>query len=100
VSDNLPPLPETDWLLHMPAQAYEQEWTSSQPGYTADQMRSYAAAAVAAERERCAKLCEQRAGDHWADYKGHGTGPRGGTRSEAASDEADACAMAIRGICA
>lgn len=27
--------------------------------YTADQMRTYAAQQVAAERERCAKLCEQ-----------------------------------------
>ena len=29
-------------------------------GYTADQMLAYAAQCVAAERERCAKLCESR----------------------------------------
>lgn len=29
--------------------------------YTADQMRAYARAAVKAEREACAKLCDERA---------------------------------------
>ena len=55
----LPPLPDTDWRLHMPAARYEPAWTSSQEGFTADQMRAYATAAVAAERERCAKIVEE-----------------------------------------
>ena len=38
----LPPLPDTNWVLHMPAQLYEREWTSDQEGYTADQMQTYA----------------------------------------------------------
>jgi hypothetical protein len=38
----LPPLPDTDWALHMPARLYEREWTSDQEGYTADQMQTYA----------------------------------------------------------
>ena len=42
--DKLPPLPEA-------ADKYFED-------YTADQMRAYAAAAVAAERERCAKLAD------------------------------------------
>lgn len=36
-----------------------------EPGhyFTADQMRAYAAEQVAAERERCAKLCEAQLGE-------------------------------------
>ena len=48
-------------------------------------------------REQCAAICDTRSADHWADYKGHGTLPRGRPESEYASDEADACARAIRG---
>lgn len=58
VTDGLGPLPETEWLLFMPARPYEREFVSSQPGYDEEQLRAYAEAAVAAERERCAKLCE------------------------------------------
>lgn len=62
MTDALPPLPETDWVLHMPARQYEREWTSSQEGYDADQMRTYAAQAVAeaveSERQRCAAYCD------------------------------------------
>jgi hypothetical protein len=36
-------------------------------GYTADQMREFARAAVLAERERCAKVCEQIAHDSLRD---------------------------------
>ena len=49
---DLPPLPQTDWLLHMPAAPYGPAWTpvwtSSQAGYSEDDMRAYAEAAVAA----------------------------------------------------
>lgn len=56
--DGLGPLPETEWLLFMPARPYEREWVSNQPGYAEEQLRAYAEAAAAAERKRCAKLCE------------------------------------------
>jgi hypothetical protein len=48
MSNELPPLPEPNY----PAERdYADAWT-------ADQMQAYASAAVAAERERCAKVCE------------------------------------------
>ena len=46
----LPPLPETNWVLHMLARRYESEWTSYQEGYTAEQMEEYARAAIKADR--------------------------------------------------
>lgn len=57
MSDTLPPLPETPWvaLIHTAA-PYEPEWTSRQAGYDKETMEAYASAAVAAERERCAKV--------------------------------------------
>lgn len=60
-SSELPALPETDWQLYQPAGGYEPEFISTQDGFTADQMRAYALAAVEAEREACAKLCEEMA---------------------------------------
>lgn len=47
---DLPPLP----VSHRPA-GYTTDL------YTADQMRAYAAAAVAAERNACADICDQHA---------------------------------------
>lgn len=48
-----PPLPTTPWcgLVHESA-PYDPEWTSNQDGYTEEDMRNYAEAAVAAERAR------------------------------------------------
>ena len=70
MSAELPPLPATDWLLHMPDAPYEPAWTSSQAGYSAEDMlnyaAAYAAAAVAAEREACAKLAETSHPHDWA----------------------------------
>lgn len=43
---NLPPLPEPASINGL-------------PGYTADQLRAYAEAAVLAERERCAQVCDE-----------------------------------------
>ena len=60
MSNELPPLPEPHWRWQ----------TDPADAYTADQMRAYAAAAVAAERERCAKLCEEakpKGGRMWTD---------------------------------
>lgn len=58
---------------------------------------AYVAAAVSAERERCAAICDQRSADHWHDYKDRASPLRGDGRAEAASDEAEECAKAIRG---
>jgi hypothetical protein len=38
----LPPLPETDWNLYMPARQYEPEWISYQDGYTESNLYEYA----------------------------------------------------------
>ena len=46
--DELPPLPEPYFTHPFGRELWHD-----------DQMRAYAAAAVAAERERCAKLCEE-----------------------------------------
>lgn len=51
-ADTLPPLPE-------PAHRGPTGTGDYFSSYSAAQMRAYAAEAVAAERERCAKLCEQ-----------------------------------------
>jgi hypothetical protein len=45
MSDTLPPLPDF-------SPSFRPRWLSDNGGFTADQMRSYASAAVAAERER------------------------------------------------
>lgn len=81
----MPPLPDTDWDVNATHE------------YTAAQMRAYAEQAVAAERERCAAICDVRSADHWHDYKDRASPHRGDGRSEAASDEAEECAKAIRG---
>lgn len=55
--DELPPLPDAAFTYERhPGGIHEPERVGA---YTADQMRAYAAAAVAQERERCAKLCEE-----------------------------------------
>ena len=57
MSDSLPPLPPTA-LVDVP------HFT-----YTSEAMRAYASAAVAAERERCANLCDgMRDEDRPGDY--------------------------------
>ena len=51
---------------------------------------------LAAERERCAAICDQRSADHWQDYKDPASPFRGSQRTEGMSDEAEECAKAIR----
>lgn len=58
-------------------------------GYTEEDMRAYAAAAVAAERERCAMLCQAQASE--CDSWDEGAGGDGGRVA------ANMCAAAIRG---
>lgn len=48
---DLPPLPEPEGVIIVNTQALR--------GFTADQMREYALAAVAAERAACARLIER-----------------------------------------
>ena len=57
----LPPLPSTDWQLHMPAGPYEPAWTSCQEGFAAEYMIAYAAAARLAALEEAADVCDQHA---------------------------------------
>lgn len=61
----LPPLPEAD---HHSSEPFG---LSVFPWFSADQMRAYAAAAVAAERERCAKLCEKASAEYIANATGN-----------------------------
>ena len=57
-------------------------------------------AATAAERERCAKVCDAISDEHWSRYKGtkpnSGHPARGSYYEEGMSDGADLCADAIR----
>lgn len=39
---NIPPLPKSEYLLAVPARPYEPEWTTSETGYTEEQMIAYA----------------------------------------------------------
>jgi hypothetical protein len=52
----LPPLPD-EQLLGAEVCGHVAEFS----GYTADQMRDFARAAVLQERERCARVCEEQA---------------------------------------
>jgi len=58
-------------MIPLPDYAHEfrPRWEGDDGGFNSAQMRAYAAAAVAAERERCAKLCETLYGeqDYWGD---------------------------------
>ena len=55
LSDELGQLPEPDMCHEMARDDWREDWS-----YSADAMRAYAAEQVAAERERCAKVCELR----------------------------------------
>lgn len=87
-------------LPELPEPAREAEsagaaWRNSSPDYyTADQMREYARAAIQAERERCAKVCDQISAQLKAQVpkRGASTSPTYGGVVGAAK-----CAAAIRG---
>ena len=82
MNDKLPPLPTPEaWRTHVGP------WDCSTAyAYTVNQMREYAAQAVAAEREACAKVCEQLEPRHRMD----------GEWLAGWSDGTDDCAAAIR----
>ena len=65
--------------------------------HSADQMRAYAEQAVAAERERCAAICDARSADHWRAYSDKTSPHFCDARFEAFSDESEECAKLIRG---
>ena len=65
--------------------------------FTDDQLRAYAEQAVAAERERCAAICDARSADHWRAYSDKSSPHFCDARFEAFSDEAEECATLIRG---
>lgn len=58
MSDKLPPLPPHEGTMTL---TYGLTNKVKVPMFTADQMRAYAARAVAAEREACADICDQHA---------------------------------------
>jgi hypothetical protein len=60
----LPPMPEPHWAEHF-------QGTIPLGAFTADQMRAYARAAVLAERERCASVCEAEAEGHRTAFGEH-----------------------------
>ena len=57
--DQLPALPESEYLLARPARPYENEYITSFDGYSDDDMRSYALTAIATERARADALQEK-----------------------------------------
>ena len=62
-----------------------------------DMLLAYAEQAVAAERERCAAICDARSADHWRAYSDKSSPHFCDARFEAFSDEAEECATLIRG---
>ena len=87
----MPPLPENRLCARKPF------YDGRDHCYTADQMRAYAEQAVAAERERCAAICDARSADHWRAYSDKSSPHFCDARFEAFSDEAEECATLIRG---
>lgn len=59
-SFELPPLPESSYGLFFDAHQDDEYWQEfvDAEGFTADQMQAYARAAVEAEREAIANMCE------------------------------------------
>lgn len=86
LSDQLGTLPEPDYMTPMKGVLY-----------SAASLRTYASAAVAAERERCAQLCDTEA----AGFGGVAAGPMateyGKLVHEAMAAGAMNCAASIRG---
>ena len=87
----LPPLPPTD-LGSVRIGRVDQDM-----GYSDEAMHAYAEQAVAAERERCAAICDARSADHWRAYSDKSSPHFCDARFEAFSDEAEECATLIRG---
>ena len=87
----LPPMPQPD------THCLDDDTGKDVWSHSADQMRAYAELAVAAERERCAAICDARSADHWRAYSDKSSRHFCDARFEAFSDEAEECATLIRG---
>ena len=87
----LPPMPQPD------THCLDDDTGKDVWSHSADQMRAYAELAVAAERERCAAICDARSADHWRAYSDKSSPHFCDARFEAFSDEAEECATLIRG---
>ena len=77
----MPPLPETRYVLAREGDGYTADMILSEPGYSDDHLydyaKAYARAAVLAERERCAKVCEDLHHSwRWDDEPDSPSGPR------------------------
>jgi hypothetical protein len=82
---DLPPLPEPD------THCWDDDSLCDVWSYSADQMHAYAAAALAAERERCAKLCDDVARSAYELDGRHSS-----AHTEGKGDGAAECAALIR----
>ena len=87
----LPPMPQPD------THCLDDDTGKDVWSHSADQMRAYAELAVAAERERCAAICDARSADHWRAYSDKSSPHFCDARFEAFSDESEECAKLIRG---
>ena len=87
----LPPMPQPD------THCLDDDTGKDVWSHSADQMRAYAELAVAAERERCAAICDASSADHWRAYSDKSSPHFCDARFEAFSDEAEECATLIRG---
>ena len=58
LTDGLGPLPATGYVLAREGDGHSDLRLMSEPAYTEEQMRAYAAEQVAAERERCSVLTD------------------------------------------
>jgi hypothetical protein len=88
-TDGLGPLPEPYLSAHSSALILGPNVHESL--FTADQMRAYAAAAVAKTIEQCKTLCEGIESGYWRQYKDG----RYSSHVEGMSDGAGECAAAI-----
>ena len=87
----LPPMPQPD------THCLDDDTGKDVWSHSADQMRAYAELAVAAERERCAAICDARSAEHWRAYSDKSSRHFCDARFEAFSDESEECAKLIRG---
>jgi hypothetical protein len=96
----LPELPETPYLLAKDSLPYESGYISER-GWEDDAVReyatAYAAAAVAAERERCARICDDIAKRHLCSGRYTSVVADHSVRAGGQVDGAEECAAAIRG---
>ena len=93
MNDDLPPLPEPAFRLKWVDGAYKvtKPNIGNTDVYTAAQVEAVRRAAVLAERERCAKVCEEIETASWKEWKATYN-----TYHDGRSDGAGECAAAIR----